>query len=109
MEKVRSIVLEDSIYSAIGLSVRAGATFKTGAVLIGADAVYRVEDDGDKLVKLIDTSQLEPSEESKEESKEGDEDEFKFVENVVEIESSDALLLVQSDGRVWSLFENTEC
>ena len=72
MEKKRSIVLEDSIYSAIGLSVRAGPTFKTGAVLIGADAVYRVEDDGDKLVKLIETSQLEASEESKEESKDGD-------------------------------------
>jgi len=31
------------------------------------------------------------------------------VENVVEVESADAILLVFSDGATWSLFENAEC
>ena len=34
------------------------------------------------------------------------EDEFKFVEAVFEIESSDSILIVFSDGSSWSIFEN---
>ena len=28
---------------------------------------------------------------------------------MLEVESTDALVLVQSDGTVWSIFENSEC
>ena len=34
------------------------------------------------------------------------EDEFKFIEAVYEIESSDSILTVLSDGSTWSVFEN---
>ena len=59
LEKIRQIDLKgDSVYYIMGLSLRAGSTFKTGAVLVGADAVYRVEDDSDKLHKVVATSEL---------------------------------------------------
>lgn len=31
------------------------------------------------------------------------------METIVEVESSDAIILVFSDGATWSLFENSEC
>ena len=55
---------------------------------------------------------MEEEEESKEEetkdaamAEEG-ESEFKFIEAVYEIESSDSILIVFSDGSTWSVFEN---
>lgn len=36
-------------------------------------------------------------------------EELKFVEVAVEVESSDALVLVLSDGSAWSIFENIAC
>lgn len=43
------------------------------------------------------------------EAKEQHDDGFKFIELMVEVESSDSILLVFSDGSVWSVFENVTC
>ena len=43
------------------------------------------------------------------EQNEKEQDIFKFIEAAIEIESSDAILLVFSDGEVYSLFENGDC
>ena len=32
-----------------------------------------------------------------------------FIENVLELRHTDAILLIFSDGKAWSLFENNEC
>ena len=50
-------------------------------------------------------------EDAQEETKEAaannaEEGEFKFIEAVFEIESSDSILIVLSDGSTWSIFEN---
>ena len=51
--KVCEKALTDSIYTAIGLKNRNGPTFKSGALLVGADAIYRVDDDNYALVEII--------------------------------------------------------
>ena len=48
-------------------------------------------------------------EESKEANVAENDDGFKFIEMIVEIESSDSILIVFSDGSVWSIFENITC
>ena len=34
---------------------------------------------------------------------------FRFIETVIEIECSDSILIVFSDGSAWSIFENSSC
>jgi len=67
--------------------------------LVGAEAVCMVDDETQELKVLVKTDEMRA---------EGD-DEFRFVEAVTEVESTDAIILVFSDGAAWSLFENGEC
>ena len=91
---------------------RNGPVFKSGALLVGADAIFRVDDSDYSIKEVIKLEKMEEEEESKEEetkdaamAEEG-ESEFKFIEAVYEIESSDSILIVFSDGSTWSVFEN---
>ena len=101
-EKLQQIDLADTVYSAVSLSKRNGVTFKSGALLIGADAIYRVDDSEQTVQQLITVQQIMEQNEKEQEI-------FKFIEAAIEIESSDAILLVFSDGEVYSLFENGDC
>ena len=67
--------------------------------MVGAEAVCMVDDETQELKVLVKTDEMRA---------EGD-DEFRFVEAVTEVESTDAIILVFSDGAAWSLFENGEC
>lgn len=92
---------------------RNGPVFKSGALLVGADAIFRVDDSDYSIKEVIKLEKIE-EEESKEETKdaaiaEEGESEFKFIEAVYEIESSDSILIVFSDGNTWSIFENIQC
>lgn len=98
------------IYMAVGLSKRNGPTFKTGALLIGANFIYRVDDATLQLSEVIQVSQLKVDQEEQKSLEDPVvEQEFKFIESALEVESSDSILLVFSDGSTWSLFENISC
>jgi len=58
-----------------------------------------VDDEHEELKLLLKTEYMRT---------EGDE-EFKFVEAVIEAENTDAIIFVLSDGSTWSLFENGDC
>ena len=106
--KVSEKPLDDQIYAAIGLRTRNGPTFKSGALLVGADAIYKVDDATYEVTEVIRLDQIiSEIEESKEEVVA--DDSFRFIETVVEIESSDSILIVFSDGSAWSIFENISC
>ena len=81
--------LTDQIYLAIGLKDRNGPIFKSGALMVGADAIYRVDESENwKLTEVISMDQvIEEQEESKDAATEQNENEdgFKFVESVFEI------------------------
>ena len=57
------------MYGLWSLSLRRGPTFKTGVLLLGQHAVYRVEDDSEQVKLLVKTHNL-LREEHMEESKE---------------------------------------
>ena len=57
-EKLQQIDLADTVYSAVSLSKRNGVTFKSGALLIGADAIYRVDDSEQTVQQLITVQQI---------------------------------------------------
>ena len=83
----------------MGISRRNGPTFRSGALLVGVETVCMVDDEHEELKLLLKTEYMRT---------EGDE-EFKFVEAVIEAENTDAIIFVLSDGSTWSLFENGDC
>ena len=112
--QVSEQALDDQIYTAIGLKNRNGPVFKSGALLVGADAIFRVDDSDYSIKEVIKLEKMEEEESKEEETKdaamaEEGESEFKFIEAVYEIESSDSILIVFSDGSTWSVFENIQC
>ena len=94
---------------------RNGPIFKNGVLLIGADSIYRMDDSNWALSEVISFDKFETPQQEVEESKEAvqsnaaEDDGFKFVESAFEIQSSDSILLVFSDGSAWSVFENISC
>ena len=90
------MTLTDTIYSAVGLSYRNGPTFKTGALLVGAEALWRVDDSSMELTRMITISDMA----------QGTSHDCRFIEEAVEVECSDAILIVFDDGSTYSLYEN---
>lgn len=93
------MTLTDTIYRAIGLSRRNGPTFKTGALLVGAEALWRVDDSSLQPERVIAVADIADDASV----------DFKFIEEAVEVECSDAILIVFADGTTYSLFENIGC
>ena len=60
--QVSEQALDDQIYTAIGLKNRNGPVFKSGALLVGADAIFRVDDSDYSIKEVIKLERMEEEE-----------------------------------------------